>query len=198
MRDVWRESGIKAILGGFARGRYCGRYAAVVLAACTGCAALLPTGCATSGGPVRTLEKAEALPLALDDTFEFRKIKSFLNEPELIKRSEDRMLEFRTKQINYGAVTGYDRSQREGHYFTFFWKAKREADLTFRFEYRQERLGSYVQAREIDCPGAKGAVKTDIAIIGDDYIEDGKITGWRALLIENGQVVGLAQSFLWN
>lgn len=155
----------------------------------------LPAGAAE---PARVLDKANALPLALDDAFAFRKIKTFLNAPELIKGSEDRMLDFRTKHINHGAVTGYDRRQREGHYFTFFWRAKREADLTFRIEYRQERLGAFVQAREVEYPGAKGSFKTDVAIIGDDYLEEGKITAWRALLIEDGRIVGLTQSFLWN
>jgi hypothetical protein len=41
-------------------------------------------------------------------------------------------------------------------------------------------------------------MKTAFKIIGDDYIEDGRITSWRALLIENGKIVGLTQSYLWN
>jgi hypothetical protein len=29
-------------------------------------------------------------------------------------------------------------------------------------------------------------------------LEDGKVTAWRAVLIENGKIVALNQSFLWN
>jgi hypothetical protein len=35
-------------------------------------------------------------------------------------------------------------------------------------------------------------------IIGDQNLEDGRVSGWRVLLIENGKIVGLNQSFLWN
>jgi hypothetical protein len=67
-----------------------------------------------------------------------------------------------------------------------------------RLEYRQEKLGSHVQAQEIHYDHVSGSLKTNFAVIGDDYNEDGKVTSWRALLIENGRIVALNQSFLWN
>jgi hypothetical protein len=45
---------------------------------------------------------------------------------------------------------------------------------------------------------AKGSFKSEFDIIGDDYLDDGAITAWRAVLIENGRIVALNQSFLWN
>lgn len=148
--------------------------------------------------PARRLDKANVLPLALDDAFQFRKTKIFLNEPELFKPTTDPMIAFERVRVNHGAVTQYDRQQRYGHYYTFFWRSSRATDLTVRFEYRQERLGAYVQAREIFYPAAKGTLKSQFQVIGDDYAEEGKVTAWRALLIENGRIVGLTQSFLWN
>ncbi len=148
--------------------------------------------------PVQLLEKANVLPLALDDDFEFRKTKLFFNDPRVDKPTNNQMLAFERQRINFGAVTQIDRQQRYGHYFTFFWRTDRTADLTVRLEYRQESLGALVQAREIAYPQVKGSKKTDFAIIGDDYLEDGKITAWRAVLIENGKIVALNQSFLWN
>jgi hypothetical protein len=162
--------------------------------------ATLALAASASSAPVppRQLDKANVLPLALDDAFQFRKTKIFLNEPELFKPTTDPMIAFERLRVNHGAVTQYDRQQRYGHYYTFFWKSGRKTDLTVRFEYRQQRLGSYVQARELFYPAVKGTVKSDFAVIGDDYREDGKVTSWRALLIENGRIVGLTQSFLWN
>jgi hypothetical protein len=55
-----------------------------------------------------------------------------------------------------------------------------------------------VQARELSYPAAKGSFKSEFKVIGDDYNEDGRVTAWRAILIENGKIVGLNQSFLWN
>jgi hypothetical protein len=148
--------------------------------------------------PPRQLDKAVALPLALDDAIQFRKTKIFLNEPELFKPTTEQMISFERTHINFGAVTQLDRQQRYGQYYTFFWKTGRKADLTVRFEYRQQRLGSYVQAKELFYPAVKGSVQSQFQVIGDDYAEEGKITAWRAVVIENGRIVGLTQSFLWN
>ena len=144
------------------------------------------------------LDKARVLPLALDDAFQFRKTKTLLNDRDTVKPTLDPMIAFERQRLNFGAVSSYDREQRYGHYFTFFWRVKRPADVTIRLEYRQQNLGAYVQARELFYKNVKGSVTTDFSVIGDDYKQEGKITGWRALLIENGKIVALNQSFLWN
>lgn len=148
--------------------------------------------------PPKQLDKANVLPLALDDAFQFRKTKIFLNEPEYFKPTTEDMISFERQRVNFGAITQVDRQQRYGSYYTFFWRSNRKADLTLRFEYRQQKLGSYVQAKEIAYPGVKGSVESQFRVIGDDYLEEGKVTAWRALLIENGHIVGVTQSFLWN
>ena len=107
----------------------------------------------------RQLDKANVLPLALDDAFQFRKTKIFLNEPELFKPTTDPMIAFERLRVNFKAVSQYDRQQRYGHYYTFFWKSGRKTDLTVRFEYRQQRLGSYGQARSF-LPGVKAREST--------------------------------------
>lgn len=144
------------------------------------------------------LDKANALPLALDDAFEFRKIKTEVLDPDQQKQSVDRMLNFQRPHRYFGAVSGVERRARQGQYFTFFWRTKRETALTVRFEYRQANLGSYVMAKEYFYDNAKGSVRTEFSVLGDDYVDDGRVTQWRALLIEEGKIVGLTQSFLWN
>ncbi len=146
----------------------------------------------------RQLDKAKVLPLALDDAFEFRKTKTLHHDRDTEKPTLDPMVMFERQRLNFGAVSDFDREQRYGHYFTFFWRAKRAADVTIRLEYRQQSLGAYVQAKELFYKDVKGSVKSDFSVIGDDYKQEGKITGWRALLIENGKIVALSQSFLWN
>jgi hypothetical protein len=161
--------------------------------------ALAATGlCAEPPPRPVILDRANVLPLALDDDFEFRKNKNQLNDPEIQTSAGHPMINFERQRLNFGAITQNDRQQRFGHYFSFFWRTKRPADLIVRFEYRQERLGAYVQAQEIQYKNVRGSMKTDFAVKGDDYNEDGKVTAWRALLIENGKIVGLNQSFLWN
>ena len=75
------------------------------------------------------------------------------------------MITFERQRVNFGAVTQLDRQQRYGHYYTFFWRATRKADLTVRFEYRQQNLGSYVQAKELTYTDAKGTI--EVGVQGD-------------------------------
>ena len=85
-----------------------------------------------------------------------------------------------------------------GSIFVFLWRSTRKADLTVRFEFRQQGLGAFVQAKELDYKGAKGSFRSEFDVIGARYKEEGQVNGWRVLLIENGKIVGLTQSFLWN
>lgn len=163
-------------------------FAAALLLAVAACRAELP----------RPLENVNVLPLALDDHFQFRKTELFLNDPIYLKPTTDPMLQLARERLNFGAVTNVDRMQRRGHYFTFFWRALQPAEVTVRLEYRQQNLGAFVQAREWSYENARGSMKTQFQVIGDDYLEDGRITAWRALLISHGKIVGLTQSYLWN
>lgn len=162
--------------------------------------ALAATGWTAPPTPPRILEQPQAFPLALDNAFEFRKTKTFRYDPiaEKLSPTQEEMIQFERQRVLFGAITNQDRRARYGQYYTFFWRTDRPADLTIRFEYRQANLGSYVQAREYDYPAAKGSYKSEFNIIGDDYLEDGAVTAWRAVLISNGRIVALNQSFLWN
>lgn len=158
------------------------------------------SACTTPKEPLRQIPIGHAgvVPLALSDEFEFRKVTKFLNDPLFMKPTEDQMLQFERRRANYGAITAVDFIERRGYYFNVWWSAKRPADITVRFEYRQEKLGAHVQAKEVRFASAKGTHGTKFTVIGDEYNENGKITAWRLLLIENGRAVGLYQSFLWN
>ncbi len=147
----------------------------------------------------RVLETANVLPLALTDEFEFRKRKITVYERE--RRSEiadDAMAKFDRDRILYGAVSEEERNARQGHYFVFWWRSQRPADVTVRLEYRQANLGNYVQARELDFSVPKGTHEAKFSIIGDDFLDDGKVTAWRAVIIENNRIVATTQSFLWH
>ena len=152
----------------------------------------------------KILSKVGPLPMALSDDFEFRKTKLYHLAEKGPARSgrasagQDASIHFERQFRLHGAITNLDRRQRYGHYFDFFWRAKRRADLTVRLEYRQEKLHSFVQGREIFYPDAKGSYKTEFAVIGEDYIVDGRITAWRCLLIENGKIVAQDRSYMWE
>jgi hypothetical protein len=173
----------------------------------------------------RILEKVTPLPVALSKDFEFRKTKLyFLSEKtpkanERVRQStstlsskslsgtspsqktatlQDAPITFERQYRLFGAVTQLDQRQRFGDYFDFFWRAKRPADVTVRLEYRQEKLHDYVQAQEISYRNVRGTRKTEFKVIGDDYLDDGRVIAWRCLLIENGRIVAENRSYMWE
>lgn len=172
--------------------------------------AAVSAGNALAADTSKLLPKVDPLPLALSDDFQFRKTKLFyLNEaPKKARKSAfssaqnlgiaEASMNFERTYRMYGAITGADQHQRFGNYFDFFWRAKRPANVTVRLEYRQEKLRSFVQAREMTYTNAKGNHKTEFAVIGDDYFNDGRVISWRCLLIENGRIVAENRSYLWE
>ncbi len=169
----------------------------------------------------RVVAKVKPLPVALNDDFEFRKAKLFfLSEPggkaklaetksKLHKTSptgstnertvsQDSAIGFERSYRLFGALTKLDQRERYGNYFDFFWRAKRPADVTVRLEYRQEKLHDFVQAQEVSYANVRGTHKTEFKVVGDDYFDDGRVTTWRCVLIENGRIVAENRSYLWE
>jgi hypothetical protein len=175
----------------------------------------------------RLLDRVVPLPMALNEDFRFRKTKLYLlteNAPGQEKSGgtestqgktkggklastapssksttvQDASIRFERQYRLFGAVTKLDQRERIGNYFDFFWHARRAADLTVRLEYRQEKLHAHVQAQEISYSNVRGSHKTEFKVVGDDYFDDGRVTAWRCLLIENGAIVAETHSYMWE
>ena len=131
----------------------------------------------------------------------FRKVKLFFLESDRrspVNSGLDRSVEFERKRALYGALTPSDQRERYGNYFTFFWEARRRADVTVRLEYVQQHLGPEVQRKEERVRDALGPQRNRFQVTGDDYLQYGRVLAWRAQLIENGRVVSERRSYLWR
>jgi hypothetical protein len=183
---------------------------------------LFSTSFVRAAAEPKLLAKVTPLPVALSDNFEFRKTKLFFMGEKAPKTraqtkasslnpgaystttaqravvNQDTPIDFERQYRLFGAITKLDQRQRFGNYFDFFWRAKRPADLTVRLEYRQEKLHDLVQAQEISYLNVRGNQKTEFKVIGDDYLDDGRVTAWRCVLIENGRIVAEKHSYLWD
>ena len=187
----------------------------------------IASGFGRSADQPRLLDRVIPLPTALSDDFQFRKTKLYLLTETVSGQEksgtdqtvqgtgkggklsstapssksttvQDASIRFERQYRLFGAVTKLDQRERMGNYFDFFWKARRSADLTVRLEYRQEKLHAHVQAQEIFYPNARGSQKTEFKVVGDDYFDDGRVTAWRCLLIENGRIVAETRSYMWE
>ena len=187
----------------------------------------LASGFGRSADQPRLLDRVVPLPTALSDDFQFRKTKLyFLTEtvPGQQKGTTDQSVQgagkggklsstapssksttvqeasirFERQYRLFGAVTKLDQRERMGNYFDFFWKGHRPAEVTLRLEYRQEKLHAHLQAQEISYSNARGSHKTEFKVVGDDYFDDGRVTAWRCLIIENGRIVAETHSYMWE
>ena len=166
-----------------------------------GTAVLLSGGCATSEPSQVKLDQANVLPLAINPNFAFRKKTQFLNDPStyVYVSQMSEAVAFERAYYMWPATTDLDRTALRGNYLNFWWwNHGAPADVTVRLEYRQANLGAFVMAREKSYTAVKGSRKTQFSIIGDDFLENGPVTNWRALLIVDGKIVGLTQSYLWK
>jgi hypothetical protein len=163
---------------------------------------LLLAGCAAPEPPQVKLDRANVLPLAINPDFVFRKKTQFLNDPATFPKTvanASEAIEFERRYYMWPATTKLDMDGLKGNYLDFYWwNHGQPADVTVRLEYRQANLGNFVMAREKSYTAVKGSVRTRFTIIGDDYLENGPVTNWRCLLIVDGKIVGLTQSYLWR
>lgn len=156
------------------------------------------TSCAIEP-PVIKLATAPVLPLAINRDFAFRKETQFLNDPATFRPSRSEAVSFMRRSYMWPATTRLEQDALRGSYLNFYWwNHGPRQDVTIRLEYHQAGLGNEVLAREISYPQMQGSRTSVFKIIGDDYLENGRVTSWRALLIVDGKIVGLTQSFLWK
>ena len=178
---------------------------------------------AAAANDPRTVANVSSFPLALDPDFSFRKTKIYTlsdqaaphtkgkGSPDLPNTAKGKFASSSSKSVAqeaslnfersyriYGAVTAADQRQRHGQYFDFFWRAKRPADVTVRFEYKQEKLHALTQAKEVAYRDIHGTNRSEFRVIGDEFFDDGKVLAWRCLLIEHGRIVAEKRSFLWD
>lgn len=159
----------------------------------------LLAGCSVPEGPATRLPKANVLPLAIDDAYQFRKILTSCFDPEYTEvQTKNDMINFERARRSFGAIDSTEMAQRYGNYYTIFWRNSTRSDVTLRLEYRQAGLGNFVMAKERSYPDTVGSHRSTFEVTGDEFLENGRVTAWRAVLIVEGRIVALSQSYMWR
>jgi hypothetical protein len=145
-------------------------------------ALLLCSGCTTTdSGPV-TITKVNPYHL----------------QNEAPMATDDRMLEFEQLRYTRGAIESSEYWDKQGNYYTIFWKTESKSPVTVRLEYRQGKTGSEVHMEETLVAEPKRSNVTKFQVTGDTYHDLGKVTQWKASIVENGTVVAEYKSYLWQ
>ncbi|MEM1442407.1 MAG: hypothetical protein AAGF67_08695, partial [Verrucomicrobiota bacterium] len=113
-------------------------------------------------------------------------------------QSQDEMILHEERFLLHGALESEEYQERLGNYFSIFWTSKERVPATVRFEYCQAMTGPKVYTKEIRIDSPKRKNVTKFEITGTQYQDLGKVTQWRASIIENGSEAAEYRSYLWR
>lgn len=154
--------------------------------------------------PVKAIFCLVVLALVSCASDEVLQVRQFhLRDTEVERDYNDRTNEnqFIRGEINkrvHGAVTQEERDKRKGDYYTVSWKGLSGASpVQVTFEYRQATSGSRVKKIDQKLPAAVSG-KTEFQIIGDDFLNKGRVTAWRMSLYDGSEKLATKTSYLWD
>ncbi|MGE9271525.1 MAG: hypothetical protein ACQKBU_12040 [Verrucomicrobiales bacterium] len=99
----------------------------------------------------------------------------------------------------YGAIGVREQEQRLGHYYTVLWQdGSAGAPVKVELEYQQGSTGSRVLRQSQEFGGDLTEGKAEFRIIGEDYLEGGRVLAWRCRLWRGDRLVAHRQSYLWE
>lgn len=129
----------------------------------------------------------------------FTKVKIYRLDPAKRVVAVDPSIPFEQLHRLYGAVTTSEREARRGNYYTFFWKAQDTKNpVQLRFDYLQSATGFQKKVKTLDVKDVHRSNVTEIGVIGNEFIQGGKVLAWQATLSQNGQIIGQRKSSLWE
>lgn len=100
-----------------------------------------------------------------------------------------------------GAVSMEERRQRLGQYFTVLWSdpsPDRGAPVTVTFEYQQGKTASRIKRLHQVFPAADSRGRASFAVIGDDYIQNGRVLAWQVTVSRGDRKIATERSYLWQ
>jgi hypothetical protein len=99
----------------------------------------------------------------------------------------------------HGAIGVREQEQRLGHYYTVLWHDEAAGEpVRVVFEYQQGSTGSRVLRQEQGFDGGLREGQAEFTVIGDDYLEGGRVLAWRCRLFRGEREVASRQSYLWQ
>lgn len=99
----------------------------------------------------------------------------------------------------HGAMGVRERERRLGHYYDVDWRDEGVGEpVTVRFDYQQGGSGSRVHTLTEEFDAARTEGRAEFRIVGDDYLQGGRVLAWRCGLWRGDREVASRASYLWS
>lgn len=103
------------------------------------------------------------------------------------------------QRLFYGAIGVREQEQRLGHYYVVLWNEDSTGDpARVVFEYQQAGTASRVKRQERTFDPGETSGRAEFRVIGDDYLEGGRVLAWRCRLFRGDRELASRQSYLWE
>lgn len=99
-----------------------------------------------------------------------------------------------------GAVSMEERTQRLGQYYTVLWRDEdiKGGNVTVTFEYQQGKTASRIKRMTQTFGALDTQGRASFAIIGNDYLRDGRVLAWQTTLRRGDREIASRRSYLWQ
>lgn len=109
------------------------------------------------------------------------------------------MIRGEQRRLLHGAIGVREQEQRLGHYYVVLWEDDSGGGpARVSFEYQQAGTASRILRQEQSfAPGATSG-RAEFRIIGDDYLEGGRVLAWRCRFFRGEREIASRHSYLWE
>lgn len=122
-----------------------------------------------------------------------------LRSLEVDAGNDEPMIRGEQRRLLHGAIGVREQEQRLGYYYVVLWDDDSSGEpVKVVFEYQQASTASKVRRQELSFDGGETEGRGEFRIIGDEYIEGGRVLAWKCTLMRGGREVASRHSYLWQ
>jgi hypothetical protein len=128
-------------------------------------------------------------------------VKQFQLRDQVRDTGEEPMVRMEKARHLRGAVSMEERGKRLGQYYTLIWhdpKGVGTGKVDVVFQYQQGGSGSRVKRMTKQFPASAVEGTAEFAVVGDDYLKNGRVLAWQATVSRGGQEISSKRSYLWK
>ena len=128
-------------------------------------------------------------------------VKQFKLRDQARDTSDEPMVKMEKDRRLHGAVSMEERAAKLGQYYTLIWNdpaGAGQGEVELVFQYQQGATASRVNRMVRSVPAADTQGTVEFAVVGEDYIKNGKVLAWKATLQRGQRTIATRQSYLWQ